>query len=133
MRGVREKGVGLLEEGRDRWILSALDFQFAARLARLYGEQAVEVIWGLAIACRKESRGHVCADLPRLEVTGLTAEIEGEVRHSAAVPGDSTLESWLDLLRGSSDPFGARSASHASSHTPADSPTGRRCSGPSLR
>ncbi len=91
----------LLMRARAAGLLSALDLQFATRLAALYDEQADGVRWALAIACHQEAEGHVCADLERLARDGLATELTDETRiHSILVTHDS-LESWLDALRSS--------------------------------
>ncbi len=63
-----------IERGRRAGVLSPLDVQFAERLAALFGEGDRAVVWAAALACRQESVGHVCADLPRLCAEGLASE-----------------------------------------------------------
>lgn len=103
--GLREgwagEGDSLLERARTLGLLSALDHRFAARLAELYGESAPGVRWALALACRQEAAGHVCADLPQLADDGLVVEIAGEVRSYSALGPQASLDGWLDELRGS--------------------------------
>jgi exodeoxyribonuclease V alpha subunit len=88
-----------LDRARERGIFSALDVQFASRLGALYGETSPEVLWGLALACRQEAHGHVCADLARLESLGLVSEKEGEARSFPALPEGFALDRWLEVLR----------------------------------
>jgi len=80
-RAVREEprsaGEALLARGRALGLLSALDVELARRLARLYGETRPGVLWALALACRQEAAGHVCADLPRLGAEGLSGKRAG--------------------------------------------------------
>ena len=101
----------LLTRARGAGLLSALDLQFASRLATLYrvgtggagteGADADGIRWALAIACRQEAEGHVCADLERLAREGIASEHAGETRvHSVLVTHDS-LAAWLDALRAS--------------------------------
>src|SRR5690606_28464101 len=63
-----------IERARRAGVLSALDQQFAERLCALFGEADDAVRWAAALACRQASVGHVCADLPRLAVSGLARE-----------------------------------------------------------
>ncbi len=104
--------------GQERGLLSALDVQFATRLGELYGEASPEVLWGLAMACRQEANGHVCADLPRLESEGLVADAEGEARSFAVLPEGSDLEGWLRALRGSRLIGGSLDAGSGAQPTP---------------
>jgi len=91
----------LLMRARGAGLLSSLDVQFASRLAALYGEHADGIRWALAIACRQEAEGHVCADLERLAREGVAIEVAGEPRlHSVLITHDS-LDEWLDALRAS--------------------------------
>ena len=102
-----------LEYGRSGGLLSALDVQFATRLGALYSEAAPEVLWGVALACRQEAHGHVCADLPRLAIEGLRAEgtagtagasgqwTEAETRTLPALPEGVEIETWMRALRAS--------------------------------
>lgn len=84
-------GEALLARGRALGLLSALDVEFARRLARLYGETRPGVLWALALACRQEAAGHVCADLPRLGAEGLAGEREREgVGANASPSADPT-------------------------------------------
>ena len=69
----RSTAEGLLEHARSVGVLSSLDQQFASRLSNLYGETNASVCWAVAITCRQESAGHVCADLHRLGGIGLNA------------------------------------------------------------
>jgi len=73
----RNAGEVLLARGRALGLFSALDVELARRLARLYGETRPGVLWALALVCRQETAGHVCADLPRLGAEGFLAEREG--------------------------------------------------------
>lgn len=88
-----------LVRAMDRGVFSSLDVQFATRLGALFGEDSIEVIWALALACRQEAHGHVCADLPALESRGLTAEQGGEATLSSAFPEGVSLDAWLGMLR----------------------------------
>jgi exodeoxyribonuclease V alpha subunit len=101
MSGGFEAAASALVRGRANGVLSALDVQFATRLAALYDEASPEVMWGLAIACRQQSHGHVCADLARLASSGLTAEAAGEEISVPVLPEGSRLEDWLEALRAS--------------------------------
>lgn len=74
---LRTAGEALLARGRALGLFSALDVELARRLARLYGETRPGVLWALALVCRQEAAGHVCADLPRLAAEGLPGEREG--------------------------------------------------------
>lgn len=88
-----------IEQARALGVYSALDVQFATRLAALYHEQAPEILWALALACRQEAQGHVCADLERLSRDGLLCETEGEVRRVSVLPGGLGLDVWEEALR----------------------------------
>ena len=90
-----------LARGRAAGILSALDLQFAERLAAHYGETRPGVRLALAVACRQEAAGHVCADLERLAREGFGPErgSSGEI-DSIPLPLPS-LESWLEELASS--------------------------------
>ncbi len=92
-------GSGWLGRAREQGLLSALDVQFASRLAALYEEDGPEVVRGLALACRQESRGHVCADLRRLAAEGLASEAETDARPVGVVPEGESVEGWLEQLR----------------------------------
>ncbi len=107
-----------LRRGQERGLLSALDVQFATRLGELYGEASPEVLWGLAMVCRQEANGHVCADLPRLESRGLVADAEGEVGSFPLLPEGSDLEGWLRALRGSRLIGGPEDAGEQAEPTP---------------
>jgi exodeoxyribonuclease V alpha subunit len=74
----RNTGEALLARGRALGLFSALDVELARRLARLYGETRPGVLWALALVCRQEAAGHVCADLSRLGAEGLRGEREGQ-------------------------------------------------------
>jgi exodeoxyribonuclease V alpha subunit len=91
----------VLARGRALGILSPLDAQFARRLARLYGETDPDVVWALALVCRQEAAGHVCADLARLEVEGVTTEVDGVARRDDARIGSESLEAWRSQLEAS--------------------------------
>jgi len=96
---LRSPGGDLLERARREGLLSPLDQQFASRLAKLYDESADGIRWALAVACRQEAAGHVCADLMRLDREGLVTEMAGEVRaHSVLATHDSVHE-WIAELR----------------------------------
>jgi len=88
-----------LDRARERGLFSSLDVQFARRLGALFEETSPEVLWGLALACRQEAHGHVCADLRRLESQGLLAEQEGEARSFSALPEGIPLDGLLAELR----------------------------------
>jgi len=88
-----------LERGRQAGLLSSLDVQFARRLAALFEDERPDVLRALAIACRQEAMGHVCADLPRLVAEGLVVEDEAAVL--PILSENATLESWLEELAGS--------------------------------
>lgn len=98
-RGARD----VLDAGRADGVLSALDRQFARRLASLFGEDGAPdaIRWGLAIACRQEAAGHVCADLRRLAAEGVTVERDGEVRTASVVEPVGGLDAWRAALRAS--------------------------------
>ncbi len=89
----------LLERARSQGLLSPLDQQFASRLARLYGETTDGVRWALAVACRQEAAGHVCADLVRLEREGLVTETAGKVHAHSVLATHGSLEEWIAELR----------------------------------
>ncbi|MCP4906809.1 MAG: exodeoxyribonuclease V subunit alpha [bacterium] len=89
----------LLERARSLGLLSALDQQFATRLARLYDEPDDGIRWALAIACRQEAAGHVCADLLRLGREGLVTEVSGEMRVHSVLATHDSLEDWLAEIR----------------------------------
>ncbi len=96
-----DAGEDLLVVARSAGVLSALDHQFADRLAGLYDETEPSVRWALALACRQEAAGHICADLIRLSEEGLVSEQAGEVAvYSALLPGQS-LSAWTDLVAAS--------------------------------
>lgn len=90
-----------LYRARAQGLFSTLDVEFALRLASIFEEEDAEVVWALAIACRQESEGHVCADLPALDARGLSAESEGGVRTGSALPEGRGLDEWLARLRAS--------------------------------
>jgi exodeoxyribonuclease V alpha subunit len=92
-----------LERGRATGVLSALDYQFSKRLGDLYGVSEEGLLWALAIACRQEAAGHVCADLTRLDREGLVVEVAGEVRTlPLRANTKSDLDDWLAELKKSS-------------------------------
>lgn len=94
-------GLDPLERGRRAGLLSALDVHVAQRLAALFDERDEGVRWALALACRQESLGHVCADLPRLVAEGLARE-EGPIDAELSALGDQpSLEAWLATLAAS--------------------------------
>ncbi|MFK7898092.1 MAG: exodeoxyribonuclease V subunit alpha [Myxococcota bacterium] len=96
-----DPGEDILHAARSAGVLSALDHQFADRLAELYGETDPGVRWALALACRQEAAGHVCADLVRLSEDGLVTEQSGEVAtYSLLLPGQSFSE-WTEALAAS--------------------------------
>jgi len=79
-------------------VLSALDQQFAHRLAALFGATEVGVRWAAALACRQVELGHVCADLRRLAVEGLASEEAAPGDAFPALATHATVEAWLDAL-----------------------------------
>ena len=91
-------GLGVLERARAMGVLSALDYQFATRLADLFDERDAGIRWALAVACRQEAAGHVCADLVRLLRDGLVTEIAGEARTVPLLATHDSLDAWLDDL-----------------------------------
>jgi exodeoxyribonuclease V alpha subunit len=113
--------VPTLWQGRERGIFSALDIQFALRLGALFGEEAPELLWALALACRQEAQGHVCADLPKLDARGLVLDVgpDGASDAIRALPAGIDLDEWLAKLRGSrligkpATPTDERPATHA--------------------
>lgn len=92
---------GLLELARSLGVLSPLDQQFSSRLSLLYGETASSIRWALAIACRQEAAGHVCADLHRLAAEGLVSESGGEPTIFSALAASATVEEWIEEISGS--------------------------------
>jgi len=68
-------------------------------MAMLYGESGEGIRWALAIACRQEAAGHVCADLERLEQEGLVTEIAGEVRAHSILATHDCVDDWIAELR----------------------------------
>jgi len=92
---------GLLELARSLGVLSPLDQQFSQRLSSLYDETASSVRWALAIACRQEAAGHVCADLHRLAVEGLVSESGGETTIFSALAANASVEEWIEEISGS--------------------------------
>ncbi|MBK7952475.1 MAG: exodeoxyribonuclease V subunit alpha [Deltaproteobacteria bacterium] len=95
------RGTDPIERARRAGVLSALDVQFAERLAALFGESDRSVVWAVALACRQESLGHVCADLPRLCAEGLASE-EGAPGHELpALLTHASVEAWLAALASS--------------------------------
>ena len=88
----------LLALARARGVLSPLDQQFASRLGALYEEASEGVRWALAIACRQEAAGHVCADLPRLAERGLVGEVAGVTTTWSLLATHPSLEAWLDEI-----------------------------------
>ncbi|MBY0401503.1 hypothetical protein K2X89_14490, partial [Myxococcota bacterium] len=90
-----------LERGRRAGVLSALEIQVAERLAALFGESDRSVVWAIALACRQESLGHVCADLPRLCREGLAAE-DGRIGSELpALLTHSYVHAWLAAIAAS--------------------------------
>ncbi|MFP6655958.1 MAG: AAA family ATPase, partial [Myxococcota bacterium] len=88
----------LLAAARSVGILSALDQQFASRLAKFYGETNASLWWAVALASRQESAGHVCADLHRLAKIGLVVETGTESILYSALAGEDSVEEWLDEI-----------------------------------
>ena len=101
-RNPREPRDGdLLERARRAGVLSSLDLHVAERLAAIFGERDEAVRWAAALACRQESQGHVCADLPRLVAEGLARE-EGPIEAGLSALGSQpSLASWLAALAAS--------------------------------
>lgn len=89
----------LLERARSQGLLSCLDQQFASRLAKLYHETGDGIRWALAIACRQEAAGHVCADLERLDREGLVCETAGELHAHSVLATHDSLGDWIAELR----------------------------------
>ena len=103
MSEVTRESLDALERGRATGVLSALDYQFSKRLGDLYGVSEEGLLWALAIACRQEAAGHVCADLTRLDREGLVVEVSGEVRTlPLRANTKSDLDDWLAELKKSS-------------------------------
>jgi exodeoxyribonuclease V alpha subunit len=98
---VSTEGGDLLERARAHGLLSALDQQFASRLAKLYDAPEESIRWALAIACRQEAAGHVCADLERLAREGLVTETAGEARTYSVLATHDSVEDWIAALRSS--------------------------------
>lgn len=90
-----------IERGRRAGVLSPLDMQFAERLAALCGEVDRAVVWAVALACRQESLGHVCADLPRLCSEGLASEEDAIGAELPALQTHASVEAWLAVLASS--------------------------------
>ena len=87
-----------LRAARAAGLFSALDVHFAERLAGLYEEARPELRWLLALVCREEGRGHVCADLNRLVGARIAAETAaGETRLFPALPGGHRAVHWQQL------------------------------------
>jgi len=120
-RAVREEprsaGEALLARGRALGLLSALDVELARRLARLYGETRPGVLWALALACRQEAAGHVCADLPRLGAEGLSGKRGGVDANAnagagagaGASPSPSPMEAMEEIVMRVEDLLGESS------------------------
>jgi len=87
-----------LASARALGILSPLDVELALRLARLYGETRPGVAWAIAVVCRQEAVGHVCADLPRLAAEGLVVESEGRIESHVLLPADEPFEDWIGAI-----------------------------------
>ncbi len=92
----------LLEIARSQGVLSALDQQFASRLAALYEQGTPGMRWALALASRQESAGHVCADLRRLESEGLSVEVAGAPATFSLLATHDSLDGWIDEMKHSS-------------------------------
>lgn len=90
-----------IERGRRAGVLSPLDVQFAERLAALFREGDRAVVWAAALACRQESVGHVCADLPRLCAEGLASEDGAIGSELPALQTHASVEAWLSVLAAS--------------------------------
>lgn len=95
------RGPDPIERGRRAGVLSPLDVQFAERLTALFGEVDRAVVWAVALACRQESLGHVCADLPRLCAEGLASEEGVPGSELPALLTHATVDAWLDALAAS--------------------------------
>jgi exodeoxyribonuclease V alpha subunit len=89
---------GLLELARSLGVLSPLDHQFASRLSALYGENRASVRWAVAIACRQEAAGHVCADLHRLAGEGLATEGGAETTIFSALVANASVQDWIEEI-----------------------------------
>lgn len=95
------RGADPIERGRRAGVLSPLDVQFAERLAALLGERDRAVVWAVALACRQESVGHVCADLPRLCREGLASEEDALGAELPVLQTHASVEAWLASLAAS--------------------------------
>lgn len=84
-----------IEHGRRAGVLTPLDQHFANRLAALFDETDPAVRWAIALACRQESLGHVCADLRRLAAEGLTSDDGIEAVDFPALVTHASVEDWL--------------------------------------
>jgi exodeoxyribonuclease V alpha subunit len=93
--GARSRDEDLLERARALGLLSATDQQFARRLADLYGEARAGVRWAAALASRQDASGHVCADLTRLVLDGLSTEVAGEETSYAALATHENARDWI--------------------------------------
>ena len=91
-------GIGLIELARSLGVLSPLDQQFSQRLSSLYDETTSSIRWALAIACRQEAAGHVCADLHRLAAEGLVTENAGETAIYSAIAANHSVEEWIEEI-----------------------------------
>ncbi len=89
----------LLDRARSLGLLSPLDQQFAVRLSDLYEQPGDGIRWALAIACRQEAAGHVCADLVRLARDGIVTEIAGEVRAHSVLATHGSVDEWISEIR----------------------------------
>ena len=95
------RGADPIERGRRAGVLSPFDVQLAERLAALFGEVDRAVVWAVALACRQESLGHVCADLPRLCAEGLASEEGASGSELPALQTHASVEAWLAVLAAS--------------------------------
>lgn len=91
-------GLDPLERARRAGLLTALDVHFARRLATMLGEPSSAVRGAIALVCRQEQRGHVCADLLRLEAEGLVDEEGLLLDGLALLSGGRTAAEWIRLL-----------------------------------
>lgn len=90
-----------LGAARAEGLLTALDVQFARRLADLYGCEEATVRWALAIACHQQAAGHVCADLERLASEGIATEVAGETRVHPVLRTADSVAAWVEALEAS--------------------------------
>jgi exodeoxyribonuclease V alpha subunit len=101
--GDRREGPGAdpIERARRLGILSPLDQHFGHRLAALFDENDPAVRWAAALACRQESLGHVCADLPRLAAEGLVSDDGSAAGEMPVLVTHASLDAWLAAVAAS--------------------------------